>query len=159
MRFHPAIATAALAAAALVALSGCSSSGDSAPKETSDVSQAAAKWGDCMRGKGFQIDDPTAAEFTSGALQSPANVDAGRFTEASGACGGKTTASDDQKDIWRKQTQGFVACMADNDVTGFDQAKADEGVLDFEGVDETTPTYAKAYKICSAKELQGWGGL
>lgn len=155
--FRPKVIALALGAALVASLVGCSSPASDSPTPSADG--AAAKWGSCMRDAGISIEDPTDAELASGGLRIPEGIDEDAFQRASAGCGGPKGASTAQKDTWTKQTQGYIACMAEAGITGFDESQAAQGTISWEGIDQETPAFKAADPACKKKHLSDWGGL
>jgi hypothetical protein len=112
-RLVRAAAVLALALVGPTALAACSSTPTS-PSTGNAAASVGAKWGDCMRTAGFQVEDPSDDQVRSGAVTSPAGVDAERFTEASGKCAsdlGITGADSAQKDKWKRQYAAVDSCV------------------------------------------------
>jgi hypothetical protein len=156
----PAVVTLVVA----VSLSGCSGSpGAGSSGSAGSGSGAAAAWGSCMRHAGFDIEDPSEAEWSTGVDRAPEDVDQDAFRQASAECRGDDAprASDEQKTEWTQELRDFAACMREHGLDDFPEPDAN-GALDFgEYGDEplrSSPAVAKADEECHERYLADWGG-
>ena len=89
-----------------------------------------AKWGDCMRSAGFDIEDPSDDQVSSGTAVSPAGVDQERFHRAADQCaqdlGVRRTDSAEQ-DKWVRQYQQVASCIRE-EYPDFPEDGSDGGI-------------------------------
>lgn len=144
-----------------LSLTGCSGHDgeDSASGGGGGSSAAAAKWGACMRDKGFTVEDPSDEQFSTGVEMVPADVDRAAFGTASKGCRGDAPsgASADDKAGWVQDAEDFSQCMRDNGVADFPDPE-EPGSISWDDED-TSPTYVAAVAECKSTVLKGWGGL
>jgi len=141
---------------------------DDATTDEVDTEAQLLQFAECIRGQGFEIDDPTVDADGNVLLPRPTNNGAGQgppegFVEARDACAehleGVTLGfqGGDQTEL-QDQLLAFSACMRDND---FDLPDPDfsegggRGLL--QQVDQDDPAYQAAFANCD-DILGGFGG-
>lgn len=148
-----------------LALAGCSTNaGDDAGSESTTTSARAASWGACMRDAGFQIEDPTDEQLSSGVERIPADADRSAFERASSTCRGDSAETDSaaapsqaEKDQYIQDALDFAQCMRDNGVDDFPDP-ATPGLIDLQS-GKDSPAFQEASETCKSTVLKGWGGL
>ncbi|PZF67052.1 hypothetical protein DEJ33_07295 [Curtobacterium sp. MCPF17_047] len=110
------VLTAAVLALGLASgLTGCAG-GAPASDSTTAASGLGARWGDCMRSAGFDIEDPGDDQVRSGTVISPQGVDEDRFAGAADSCAtelGVTRADSAAKDRWAREYDQVASCVRD----------------------------------------------
>ncbi|WP_146249085.1 MULTISPECIES: hypothetical protein [unclassified Curtobacterium] len=151
-----------MALAVSVVLSGCSDAPGSSSSRGGSSSVGASAWGSCMRDAGFDIEDPSEAEWSSGVVRAPSGVDGDAFQRASASCRGDDAprASDEQKAIWDQELRDFSACMREHGLDDFPEPEPESG-LDYGKYAEEplrdSPTVTQADEECSDRYLADWG--
>jgi hypothetical protein len=80
----------------------------------SDTAGLGAQWGDCMRSAGFDIEDPSDDQVTSGTVTSPAGADQERFRGAANQCAqelGVHGADSAMQDKWTREYDQVASCV------------------------------------------------
>ncbi|MBF4605117.1 hypothetical protein [Curtobacterium sp. VKM Ac-2884] len=121
------IAAALIACTTPFALAACSTGPDSAADTTKSAAAGiGAKWGDCMRDAGYDVQDPDDAMVSSGAMQIPPSADQEEFLAAGTDCAEKAgvkRTSNAEKQKWERQYAQVASCIRDDGYPDFPEQK------------------------------------
>lgn len=126
-RIHSLLTAAIIAVALPLGLAACSSGADDSKTAAETAAGIGAKWGECVRDLGFDVDDPDDAVVESGAVIGPEGVDQQAFAAAAAKCSeevGVQAEDSAQEDRYARQYEQVAQCIRD------------DGYEDFDGVDE-----------------------
>ncbi len=147
---HRAAVVLALVVGAPLALAGCTAHDTAGAADTAASSGLGSKWGSCMRDAGFEAEDPSDDEVTSGSVLTPPGVDQAAFLEAAQTCNqqiGVQSADSAQKDEWKRQYAAADACVREE----YPDAPAQKpGVIDYGALSED-PAFDDHLDECLAK--------
>ncbi|UBQ03037.1 hypothetical protein [Curtobacterium sp. TXMA1] len=122
----------ALIAVLPLGLTACSPSDPTADHTTAAAEGVGARWAACMREGGFEVQDASDEQITSGAFSMPSGVDEEAFGKRSDTCReqlGVHGADDAQKQEWARQYDAVASCIRENGYPDFPEQQ--EGSLDF----------------------------
>ena len=109
--------TALLVIGLATGLSACSAGGAGDQDAAGAGGGRGAQWGACMRSAGFDIDDPSDDQVSSGTVTAPQDVDRERFDPAAEQCltevgaNGADTAS---KERWKREYDRVASCIRED---------------------------------------------
>ena len=146
-------AAAALAlVVAPVALAGCSAAPTAPTQDGASPAALGARWGDCMRDAGFDVQDPSDDQVRSGTVTSPSGVDQERFASAAQHCGselGVQRADTAQQDRWKRQYAAVDSCVRERYPDAPEQRP---GVIDYSGYPRAQePEFDETLSACIAE--------
>ncbi|MFL0389347.1 hypothetical protein [Curtobacterium sp. 179-B 9B NHS] len=144
---HRAAVVLALVVGAPLALAGCTAHDTAGAADTAASSGLGSKWGSCMRDAGFEAEDPSDDEVTSGSVLTPPGVDQAAFLEAAQTCNqqiGVQSADSAQKDEWKRQYAAVDACIREE----FPDAPVQEpGQLNYGDISDR-PDFEERWQEC-----------
>lgn len=111
--------TAALAFGLSVGLGGCSGPVADRPDAASSAdtgSGIGARWGNCMRSAGFDVEDPSDDLVRSGTVLAPQGVDQERYAAAADRCSsdlGVERQDSASHDEWNREYDRVASCIRD----------------------------------------------
>lgn len=111
-------------------VTACSGATDPTAGPTHASTGIGAQWGDCMRSAGFDIEDPSDDQVSSGTILSPAGVDQERFHSAADECAedlGVHRADSAEQDKWVRQYQQVASCVRE-EYPDFPEDGSDGGI-------------------------------
>jgi len=146
------VAAALAIVAAPLALAGCSATPAASPQDSTSAVSLGARWGDCMRDAGFDVEDPSDDQVRSGTVVAPSGVDRGRFDRAAQHCGaelGVKPADTAQQDEWKREYAAVDSCVRERYPDAPEQRP---GVVDYSGYPRAQePEFDETLSACIAE--------
>jgi hypothetical protein len=135
-------------------VAACSGTTDQTAGSTDASTGIGARWGDCMRSAGIDVEDPSDDQVSSGAVVSPADVDQERFQSAADQCAqdlGVRRADSAEQDKWVRQYQRVASCIRE-EYPDFPEDGSDGGISFLP--DEYPPAGEQAFQELAQKCMQ-----
>jgi hypothetical protein len=143
-----------LAIGLITGITACSGATVPTAGSTDDSTGVGARWGDCLRAAGFDVEDPSDDQVRSGTVVSPAGVDQERFQSAADECArdlGVRRADSAEQDKWVRQYQQVASCIRE-EYPDFPEDGSDGGISFLP--DEYPPAGEQAFQELAQKCMQ-----
>lgn len=150
------VLAAALLLVAPLSLTACSGPTPADGATAADTARGiGAKWGACMRDAGFDVEDPSDAQVSSGVVSAPQGADQQAFQRQAATCSeqqGVERQDSSEQQKWAREYEQVASCIRDH---GFEDYPAQRpGALDLNPESyprAAEPGFERAVQDCLAE--------